>query len=293
MKLEKDALSGGKVYKPSEPFRAKVLVNRPLTSGEEEVRHVVIDIRESDLRYLEGQSLGVLAPGVQENGKPHKLRLYSIASPRGGDADHPGTVSLCVKRLIEKKEDGSIYQGIASNYICDLKPGDDVLVTGPVGMHFLLPADDRTNIIMVATGTGIAPFKSFLDHIFRERATPWRGTLALFFGAKFKNELIYCNEMDASLRQFESRPHFQHVCAISREEMNAEGGRMYVQHRIDENYDSIRSLLAEDNFALYICGLKGMEKGIEDVFRARLGEEEWEHKKQLYRKDGRWIVEVY
>ncbi|HNJ06244.1 MAG TPA: hypothetical protein PLB73_18435, partial [Leptospiraceae bacterium] len=81
MKLEKDALSGGKVYKPSEPFRAKVLVNRPLTSGEEEVRHVVIDIRESDLRYLEGQSLGVLAPGVQENGKPHKLRLYSIASP--------------------------------------------------------------------------------------------------------------------------------------------------------------------------------------------------------------------
>jgi ferredoxin--NADP+ reductase len=115
----------------------------------------------------------------------------------------------------------------------------------------------------------------------------------LFFGAKFKNELIYCNEMDASLRQFESRPHFQHVCAISREEMNAEGGRMYVQHRIDENYDSIRSLLAEDNFALYICGLKGMEKGIEDVFRARLGEEEWEHKKQLYRKDGRWIVEVY
>ncbi len=293
MKLEKEPLAPGRTYKPVEPFSAKVLENRPLTEGEDEVRHLVIDLTGSDLQYREGQSLGILPPGVQENGRPQKLRLYSIASPRGGDASHPGTVSLCVKRLIEKKEDGSIYRGVASNYICDLKPGDPVPVTGPVGMHFLLPKDDRTNIVMIATGTGIAPFKSFVEHIYRERTEPWRGTVTLFFGAKYRKELVYCNHLNHELKAFDHRPNFQHVCAISREEINSQGGRMYVQHRMAEHYGALEQLMKDDNFAIYICGLKGMETGIEDVFRERMGAAAWEEKKQQYKKDGRWIVEVY
>ncbi|MCE9596547.1 MAG: ferredoxin--NADP(+) reductase [Spirochaetia bacterium] len=293
MKIEKEALASGKTYKPSEPFSTKVLAVENITNAEDEVKHLVIDLKGSDLQYREGQSIGVLPPGNQAGGKPQKLRLYSVASARNGDPGFPGTASLCVKRLIETKEDGSKYLGIASNYLCDLRAGDPVLVTGPVGMHFLLPRDDSANLIFVATGTGIAPFKAFLDHIFRERTEPWRGKIILIFGAKFKSELLYCNDLNGELQALADKGKCQLISAVSREQKNPDGSRVYVQHRIEEHFNEIAGLMEAGNFCFYICGLKGMEKGIEDVFRSHLGAEEWDKRKLEYKKDGKWIVEVY
>ena len=76
--------------------------------------------------YAEGQSIGIIAEGTDKNGKPHKLRLYSIASSAPGDYGDGKTVSLCVKRLIYEDEDGNEVRGVCSNYICDLKKGDKV-----------------------------------------------------------------------------------------------------------------------------------------------------------------------
>ncbi|MBL8020955.1 MAG: hypothetical protein JNM27_14890 [Leptospirales bacterium] len=293
MKIEKEALATGTTYKPSEPFSTKVLTTVSITNAEEEVKHLVIDLKGSNLLYREGQSIGVLPPGTQPGGKPHKLRLYSVASSRNGDPGFPETASLCVKRLIEQKEDGTKYLGVASNYLCDLRAGDPVLVTGPVGIHFLLPKDDSANLIFVATGTGIAPFKAFLDYIFRERQEPWKGQIILIFGAKFKSELLYCNDLNSELQVLSDAGKCKLITAISREQQNPDGSRVYVQHRIQENFSEIANLMESGNFCFYICGLKGMERGIEDVFRAHLGADEWEKRKLEYKKDGKWIVEVY
>src|SRR5205085_12233337 len=113
---------------------------------------------------VEGQSIGVLPPGQDANGKPHKLRLYSIASPAIGDDGNGKTLSICVKRAITvDPETGKEYQGVCSTFLCDLKVGDTSKLTGPVGKAFTMPDKPNANLIMVATGTGIAPFRAFLS----------------------------------------------------------------------------------------------------------------------------------
>src|SRR5947209_14516000 len=121
-------------FRVSEPGVARLLANERLTPPDsDDVRHVVLDIAGLDFRYLEGQSLGVLAPGADEAGRPHKLRLYSIASTRSGDDGEGRTVSLCVKRVVVRG-DGE-RRGPASNFLCDAAPGDTVRITGPVGRN--------------------------------------------------------------------------------------------------------------------------------------------------------------
>ncbi len=110
---------------------------------------------------LEGQSIGVIAPGVDKDGKPHLPRLYSISSPRDGERANYNNLSLTVKR-----EEG----GVCSNYVCDLKKGDKVSMTGPFGSTFLVPNDASARILMICTGTGSAPFRAFTMR--RQRNNP-------------------------------------------------------------------------------------------------------------------------
>jgi ferredoxin--NADP+ reductase len=63
------------------------------------VQHIKIDLSGSNYYYVEGQSAGIIPDGTDEKGKPHKLRLYSIASTRHGDDMDDKTVSLCVRQL--------------------------------------------------------------------------------------------------------------------------------------------------------------------------------------------------
>lgn len=147
------------IYRPKDPFIGKCLENYPLVAegGSGIVQHLTFDLSGGDLHYLEGQSIGIVPPGTDENGKPHKLRLYSIASTRHGDKGDDKTVSLCVRQLEYKHpETGETVYGVCSTYLCNLEVGADVAITGPVGKEMLLPDDEDANIIMLATGTGIA-----------------------------------------------------------------------------------------------------------------------------------------
>ena len=119
-----------------------------------DTRHIVLDFGATPFPVLEGQSIGIIPDGTDANGKPHKLRLYSIASTRHGDdlADH--TVSLCVRQL-QYEKDGETINGVCSSFLCDIEPGAKVKITGPVGKEMLLPPDEEANVIMLATGIAI------------------------------------------------------------------------------------------------------------------------------------------
>ncbi|BAC90236.1 ferredoxin--NADP(+) reductase [Gloeobacter violaceus] len=282
------------IYRPASPFRGKALQNINLTPDDpdNDVRHVVLDLSGGDLRYFEGQSIGIVPPGTDAQGKPHKLRLYSIASSRIGDNKDGKTVSLCVKRVVYKHpETGEIVRGVASNFICDLAPGDDVSITGPTGKTFLLPEDPSTNLVLIATGTGIAPFRAFLRRIYDEMDTPWQGKVWLFFGMQNSNSYLYQDE----LAGYTAKGDFEIVEAISREQKNAQGGRMYVQHRIAEHAAALWELISGGNTYTYICGLKGMEDGIDDAFTAAAAAKDtvWKDYRYNLKQSGFWHVETY
>jgi ferredoxin--NADP+ reductase len=286
------------IYKPKNPYIGKCLSNEALVreGGSGRVQHLVFDISGGDLRYLEGQSIGIIPPGEDEKGKPHKLRLYSIASTRHGDNEDDKTVSLCVRELVyQHPETNETVYGVCSSFLCNLNSGDDVQITGPVGKEMLLPDDEEATVIMIATGTGIAPFRAFLWRMFKEKHEDYqfKGLAWLFFGIPYTANILYKEELEQLQKEFPE--NFRLTYAISREQKNAQGGKMYIQDRIAENAEEIWQLLQKDNTHGYICGLKGMEDGIDAGMSAVTSKQgiDWSDYQKQLKKAHRWHVETY
>ncbi len=288
-------------YKPKDPFVGTVIENYSLV-GEGaigRVNHITFDLAggEPQLQYLEGQSIGIIPEGTDANGKPHKLRLYSIASTRHGDNMAGHTVSLCVRQL-QYEKDGETINGVCSTYLCDIEPGAKVKITGPVGKEMLLPDDEDANVIMLATGTGIAPMRTYLRRMFEptERETNgwhFRGKAWLFMGAPKTPNLLY--DADFELYQSAFPDNFRYTKAISREQENARGGRMYIQDRVLEHADEIFAMIENPKTHVYMCGLKGMEPGIDEAMSAAAAAKglDWAELRPALKKAERWHVETY
>jgi ferredoxin--NADP+ reductase len=287
------------LYKPKNPFSANVVVNKKLNhpNSPNDVHHITFDLSQATdpaFTYLAGQSIGILPPGLDAVGKPHKLRLYSIASPAVGEEGMAQTVSLCVKRLVyNNPETNAVVGGVCSNYLCSLPEGATVEITGPVGKSFLLPSQPNANLIMVGTGTGIAPFRGFLKTRYNAENAKQTGQTHLFFGTQTHQDYLYEDELEAY--QANQPDTFHLHTAFSREEKNAAGERMYVQHRIFEQRTVVLNLLQQPNTTFYICGLKGMETGIFTAMEQACQENgvDWATLLAQLKAEHRWHVEVY
>ena len=84
-----------------------------------DTHHIVLDFGATPFPVLEGQSIGIVPPGLDERGKPHHARQYSVASPRNGERPGYNNLSLTIKRVLED-HDGNPVRGVGSNYMCDL-----------------------------------------------------------------------------------------------------------------------------------------------------------------------------
>jgi ferredoxin--NADP+ reductase len=287
------------IYRPNSPFVGKCLENYELVAegGSGTVRHLTFDLSGGDLHYLEGQSIGIIPPGTDDKGKPNKLRLYSIASTRHGDKLDDKTVSLCVRQLEYKNEAGETVKGVCSTYLCNLEVGADVSITGPVGKEMLLPDDEDATIIMLATGTGIAPFRAFLWRMFKEREQnpeyQFKGLAWLIFGIPYTQNILYKEDLENMAAQYPD--NFRLTYAISREQSTADGGKVYVQSRVSEYADELFELIQKPNTHVYMCGLKGMEPPISETFTAEAEKRglKWDEMRKQMKKEERWHVEVY
>jgi len=289
------------LYKPKTPFIGTVTENYSLLAEGAigRVQHITFDLSGGDpqLHYVEGQSIGIIPEGEDANGKPHKLRLYSIASTRHGDnyADH--TVSLCVRQL-QYEKDGETVNGVCSTYLCDIEPGSKVKITGPVGKEMLLPDDEDANVIMLATGTGIAPMRTYLRRMFEPKERElnnwhFRGKAWLFMGAPKTPNLLYDADFEHYQEQFPD--NFRYTKAISREQQNSKGGRMYIQDRVLEHADEIFAMIEDPKTHVYMCGLRGMEPGIDEAMTAAAAAKglDWSELRPQLKKAERWHVETY
>jgi len=289
------------IYRPKTPYEGTVIENYSLLKDGAigRVNHITFDLKDSDpfLNYVEGQSIGIMPAGEDANGKPHKLRLYSIASTRHGDDFNGNTVSLCVRQL-QYEKDGETINGVCSTYLCDIKPGDKVKITGPVGKEMLLPDEEDANIVMLATGTGIAPMRAYLRRMFEpteKEKNKWnfKGKAWLFMGAPKSANLLY--EEDLQRYIADNPDNFKYTKAISREQQNAKGGRMYIQDRVLESANELFNMIEDEKTHIYLCGLKGMEPGIDEAMTKAAEEKglNWSELRPKLKKAGRWHVETY
>ncbi len=253
-----------------------------------DTHHIVLDFGSVPFPVLEGQSIGVLPPGADAQGKPHRARQYSIASPRNGERPGYNNLSLTIKRVLADHQ-GRPVRGVASNYMCDLSVGDKVRVIGPFGACFLMPNHPRSNIVMICTGTGSAPMRAMTEWRRRLRASGKfeGGKLMLFFGARTKEELPYFGPLQGLPRDF-----IDNNFAFSR--MPSQPKR-YVQDVMRERAADLAALLADPNTYIYVCGLKSMEEGVVLALRdvAQQAGLSWDSVGATLKKEGRLHLETY
>jgi benzoyl-CoA 2,3-dioxygenase component A len=283
-----------------------------------DTHHIVLDFGAMPFPVLEGQSIGIIPPGLDERGKPHHARQYSIASPRNGERPGHNNLSLTVKRVLENHQ-GQPVRGVGSNYMCDLKVGDKVQVVGPFGASFLMPNHPRSHIVMICTGTGSAPMRAMtewrrrlrqiaLQSPDRSAAGPSQGAsaplggsdprsggawghesgkLMLFFGARTQVELPYFGPLQSLPKDF-----IDINFAFSRE---AGKPKRYVQDAMRERAADLAALLADSNAHFYVCGLKAMEEGVVLALRdiATQAGLDWDSVGADLKAEGRLHLETY
>ena len=280
-------------YDISHTYKATVVSSERITDEDtDEVRHIVLNIADATFHFFEGQSIGVLVPGPHDFGNEHHLRLYSIASSRSGEDSNLAEFSLCVRRCFYIDEmSGERYPGVASNFLCDRQPGDTVELTGPYGRHFLAPRDNTCNMLMIGVGTGIAPFRAFMKHIYEERKE-WKGQVRLFYGARTGMDMLYMNDKkndfslyydQESFKAFEAlspRPHFDEPESVDR--------------TIRENSKEVWEMILDPKTYVYVSGLAQLEDTLEQVLSELAGSPEgWQNLKNDMIAEGRWSTLFY
>jgi benzoyl-CoA 2,3-epoxidase subunit A len=278
------------LYTPKARATATVVLNVNCTEAgfASETHHVVLNFQPLPFPVLEGQSLGILPPGVDPDGRPHRPRLYSVASSRDGEHPTRSHVALTVKR-VTKDGDGRPVHGVASNYVCDLKVGDAVQVIGPFGTSFLMPNHEHSNLIMICTGTGSAPMRAMTERRrkLRKRGECPSGKLMLFFGARTRQELPYYGPLQSLPSDF-----IDVNLAFSR----APGQpKRHVQDLMRERSRELGELLMDPETFVYVCGIARMEAGVLLALRDAAEDAglEWAGFSAALRREGRLHLETY
>ena len=261
------------LVRPNAPVKAVITKNEVCTAGRKTatfVRHIEFDVSGTPLegQCLVGQSIGVVPAGEDAQGRPHQVRLYSLASPNAGEDGAGRVLSTTVKRTIDEHwETGKLFLGVASNLLCDSAPGDEIMVSGPSGKRFLLPSDvNAHDYTFFATGTGIAPYRGMVRELLEGGC---KRQITLIMGSPYASDLLY---HDCFTTFAQTHDNFTYLTAISRES-NGEGlGPMYVQDRLGESFELLRDQLERDTNLIYVCGIAGMELGILQELARRLDE---------------------
>ena len=278
------------LYTAKNPITATVVGNVRVTEvgREYDTHHLMLDFGALPFPVLEGQSIGILPPGTDAQGRPHHARQYSIASPRNGERPGYNNISLTIKRVLADHQ-GQPVRGVASNYLCDLEVGAKVEVIGPFGASFLMPNHPRSHIVMICTGTGSAPMRAMTEWRRRLRASGKfeGGKLMLFFGARTKEELPYFGPLQNLPKDF-----IDINFAFSR---TPDQPKRYVQDAMRERAADLGALLADGNSHFYVCGLKSMEEGVvlalrDAALQAGLA---WETLSAVLKTQGRLHLETY
>lgn len=238
---------------------------------------------------------------------PMKPRLYSIAS---SSLYQPGQLDLLVVEetwkpkgtmkslnpLLEHRSEAFTdeHSGLCSHYLSELKPGDTVTASLTLST-MLLPRSQSTPVVMAGLGTGMAPFRAFLqEKLYWKRRGLAVGPLALYFGSRHKNmEFLYGDELEwLQTEGILTRL----ACAFSRDQPQ----KIYIQDRIREDSELLAKLLVTSGGHFYLCGPTWPAEDVKEALISafinygdlQTREQAEELLKQM-KEDSRYVLEVY
>ncbi|MBZ5667316.1 MAG: oxidoreductase [Acidobacteriia bacterium] len=232
-------------------FDARVMRSIPLSDF---TKHIELEVSGVPrFGFVPGQWLSVKAttPDGEEI-----TRAYSIASPPSEN----GRVVFCLNR---------VQDGFMSNHLCSLAEGETITFQGPFGDFILRPPPRDT--VFIATGTGIAPFRSMLHWLLAESDRHRGRQFWLLFGARTEQDIYYREEFD---RLAAKHDNFHFLPTLSRATDDWKGLRGYVQQHLGEIVGMRTDMHA------YICGLDKMVKANRELLKS-LG---WDHTSIRYEK---------
>ena len=281
-------------YDTRERFAASIVSSERITSeaAEAEVRELVLDVERPGFSCQIGQSIGIFTPGAAEMGQQERFRLYSIADlPERGPSGNP-RVKIAVRRCSYIDEySGEEYKGIASHYLCDRVPGETLTIAGPFGLAFEVPEALDANLILIGSGTGIAPFRAFVKHIYRN-VPGWEGRICLFYGAKSGLDLLYMNDAKNDFAQYYDEETFEAIRALS--SRPGWSDRIDWGSSIAERGEEIWTLLSDVKTYVYVAGLEKMRDELDSVFAGIAGsKEKWARRKAELAAGDRWVELLY
>jgi ferredoxin-NADP reductase len=220
-------------------FEARVLRSVPLS---EFTRHLEFEVEgASRFGFVPGQWLSVktTTPAGEE-----MTRAYSIASPPSEN----GHFAFCLNR---------VQDGFMSNYLCSLDEGARIAFQGPFGDFILRPP--LGDSVFIATGTGIAPFRSMLHWLLAEKDRHQGHRFWLLFGARYEQDIYYRKEFE---RLAAAHANFHFLPSLSRAAAEWKGLRGYVQEHLAELVAPSTGMHA------YICGLDKMVKANRELLKS-------------------------
>ena len=218
-----------------------------------EINHFEFEVAGvEEFKFTPGQFISIVE---QVNGEP-VTRAYSIASPHEGNH-----FALCLNRVPD---------GLVSNHLFKLKSGDKIEISQPLG-YFTLRHPGR-RLVFIATGTGIAPFRSMLLHHL-PRTQPH---IRLLFGTRYEKGMLYRAELEELEQMY---PTFRYLATLTRPSEQWEGRSGRVQAHLEEAL-ALRSPDEIPEVDVYVCGLKEMV----DEVRAELKKRGFDRKQIIYEK---------
>ncbi|MBT8080303.1 MAG: ferredoxin-NADP reductase [Gammaproteobacteria bacterium] len=282
---------------PTEPrYTATVLSSERITddSADAEVREIVLEIDEHQFDFEIGQSIGVLVDGPKEFGGSVRQRLYTVA-----DTPLPSTlgkpeITIAVRRCNYIDDfSGEEYKGENSNYLCDRSPGDKITITGPFGIPFDIPEDTSANLFLIGLGTGIAPFRALVKHIYADKPNwRWRGKVRLLYGAHSGLELLYMNDKRDDFSRYYDEATFVALKALSPRPNWADP--IAWDYAIEERADEIWHMLSDEHTYVYVAGLKSVRDVLDALFGRMCGSvTAWAKVKARLVEQGRWAELLY
>lgn len=280
---------------PTEPyFKATVLDSERITDekSDEEVRELVLEIHAHKFDFEIGQSIGVLVDGPKDFGGSRHHRLYTVADTPMRKTKANPEITIVVRRCNYVDEySGEEYAGINSNYICDRKPGDQVTITGPFGIPFNVPVDKSANLLLIGLGTGIAPFRALVKHIY-QNVGDWKGKVRLLYGAHSGLELLYMNNKRDDFARYYDEQTFEAIKALSPRPNWADP--IAWDFAIEDRTEEIWNMLDDEQTYVYVAGLKPVRDALDELFGKIAGSaDRWGKMKAELVEQERWVELLY